>query len=81
MIQAMRPKGLAVVISVKVETGAEAEGGGKVVGLEDKLKYQSKGKIQKLSEVLEYAGRFFWVLLVSLFVFAPGLDEERPPLC
>ncbi|KAF2166062.1 hypothetical protein M409DRAFT_66947 [Zasmidium cellare ATCC 36951] len=66
MKYALRPKGYAVVISIKVETKqvdegqkaeGKAEGDGKFqVGLEDKLKYQSKGKVNSLSEVLEYAG-------------------------
>lgn len=67
MKYALRPKGYAVVISVKVETkqveggggegGGEGEGEGKFqVGLEEKLKYQSKGKVNSLGEVLEYAG-------------------------
>lgn len=56
MKYALRPKGYAIVISVKMES-KKLEGDEKFqVGLEDKLKYQSKGKINSLSEVLEYAG-------------------------
>lgn len=55
---ALRPKGYAVVISVRMESKQLGEGddGKFQVGLEDKLKYQSKGKVNSLSEVLEYAG-------------------------
>ncbi|KAK4494338.1 hypothetical protein PRZ48_014636 [Zasmidium cellare] len=58
MKYALQPKGYAIVISIQVETKqVEGEGDGTFqVGLEDKLKYQSKGKVNSLSEVLEYAG-------------------------
>lgn len=57
MITAMQPKGIAIVISLKVEAGqADGEEGQFNVGLEDKMTYQSKGKIQKLTEAMEYVG-------------------------
>ena len=56
MITAMRPKGVAVVISLKAESGQSGEDGQLTVSLEDKLKYQSKGKIEALTDVMEYAG-------------------------
>ena len=57
MITAMAPKGVAVVIALKQESKqVEGEEGQFQMALEDKLTYQSKGKIQKLSDVLEYAG-------------------------
>ncbi|KAF7195887.1 hypothetical protein HII31_02767 [Pseudocercospora fuligena] len=54
-IYALQPKGYAIVISIKQET-KEAGDGQYQVALEDKLKYQSKGKIENLSDVLYYAG-------------------------
>ena len=57
MIYALRPKGVAIVTSPKLETGkSEGEEGQVTVGLEEKMLYQSKGKIGKLTDVLEYAG-------------------------
>lgn len=55
MIYAMRPKGYAVVIALRQQTG-EGEDGNFVVDLIDKMKYQSKGKITKFTDVLEMAG-------------------------
>lgn len=55
MRHCLRPKGYAVVISLKTETKAAEDGGEATVSLEDKLKYQSKGKVTCLSDVLEYA--------------------------
>jgi hypothetical protein len=56
MIHALQPKGIAIVTSLKIEAG-KAEGEGEYnVGLEEKMLYQSKGKIGKLTDVLEYAG-------------------------
>ena len=52
----MAPKGVAVVISLKTESGQSGDDGNVTVSLEDKMKYQSKGKIEKLADVLEYAG-------------------------
>lgn len=54
MKYALRPKGVAIVISLKHETG-EADGEFKV-DLEDKIKYQSKGKVNSLTDVIEVAG-------------------------
>ncbi|KAK5173049.1 uncharacterized protein LTR77_003171 [Saxophila tyrrhenica] len=57
MIHALQPKGIAIVTSLKVEAGkVEGEEGQFNVGLEEKMLFQSKGKIGKLTEVLEYAG-------------------------
>lgn len=58
MLYALRPKGVAIVISLKQHSmqRTEAEGGGFTVALEDKIKFQSKGKIEKLTDVIEYAG-------------------------
>lgn len=56
MIYSLQPKGVAVVISIKTESGQQGEDGQLTVSLEDKMKYQSKGKIEKLADVLEYAG-------------------------
>lgn len=55
MIHALQPKGVAIVTSLKIESG-EAEEGQFKVGLEEKMLYQSKGKVGKLTDVLEYAG-------------------------
>ena len=57
MLYALRPKGVAIVISLKQDTG-KAEGSDDTfnVGLEDKIKYQSRGKADKLVDVLYYAG-------------------------
>lgn len=55
MIFAMAPKGIAVVVSVKVESKA-GDDGQVTVSLEDKMKYQSKGKIEHIADVMEYAG-------------------------
>ncbi|CAK4029251.1 Hypothetical predicted protein [Lecanosticta acicola] len=56
MLYGMRPKGYAIVISLKHETKRGENGEGGTVSLEDKMKYQSKGKIDNLSDVLYYAG-------------------------
>lgn len=57
MITAMQPKAIAVVISLKQESKqVEGQEGQFSMALEDKMTYQSKGKIQKLTDVLEYAG-------------------------
>lgn len=56
-LYALQPKGIAIVISVKQETGKKDEEGGQVtVGLEEKIKYQSRGKAEGLGDVLEFAG-------------------------
>ncbi|EME82779.1 uncharacterized protein MYCFIDRAFT_196246 [Pseudocercospora fijiensis CIRAD86] len=54
-VYALQPKGYAIVISIKQET-KEAGAGKFQVALEDKLKYQSEGKIENLRDVLYYAG-------------------------
>jgi len=56
MVYALQPKGIAIVISLKQRTGEADEQGKFTVGLEDKIKYQSRGKAEKLTDVLEYAG-------------------------
>lgn len=56
MITAMRPKAIAVVICPKMESGQTTGEDQLTLSMEDKLKYQSKGKVEKLSDVLEYAG-------------------------
>ncbi len=49
--------GVAIVTSLKTETGkAEGEDGQYNVGLEEKMLYQSKGRVGKLTDVMEYAG-------------------------
>lgn len=57
-IYAMQPKGYAVVISLKQESKQVKEGGEEAfsVSLEDKLKYQSKGKINDMQDVLYFVG-------------------------
>lgn len=55
MIYAMQPKGYAVVIALRQQTG-QADDGNFVVDLVDKMEYQSKGKITKFTDVLEFAG-------------------------
>jgi len=55
MKYALKPKGIAIVISIKHAT-EQAGDGQFTVGLEDKIKYQSKGKASSLTDVLEYAG-------------------------
>jgi len=52
MIHAMQPKAYAIVVSIRQES-VRAEG---TVSLEDKLRYQSKGKVERLGDVLEFAG-------------------------
>ena len=54
MRYAMRPKGYAIVIALRQQTG-QSEDGNFVVDLVDKMKYQSKGKITKFTDVLEFA--------------------------
>ena len=56
MIYAMQPKGYAVVIALKQTTGQQGDDGNFVVDLVDKMKYQSKGRIEKFTDVLEFAG-------------------------
>lgn len=55
MKYALKPKGIAIVISIK-QTSGEASDGQLKVDLEDKIKYQSKGKVESLKDVLEIAG-------------------------
>ena len=55
MIYAMQPKAISIVIQIKQESGEERDGQF-TVDLVDKMKYQSKGKVNSLSDVLEYAG-------------------------
>lgn len=55
MIYAMQPKGYAVVIALRQQTG-QADDGNYVIDLVDKMTYQSKGKITKFTDVLEFAG-------------------------
>lgn len=55
MIHALRPKGIALVTSLK-QKSEQGEDGQYSVGLEEKMLYQSKGKISNLGDVLEYAG-------------------------
>ena len=55
MITAMQPKAVAIVIAVKQES-QQAEGDNYTLSMEDKMTYQSKGKIQTLTDVLEFAG-------------------------
>ncbi|KAI7211678.1 hypothetical protein KC333_g7548 [Hortaea werneckii] len=71
MHYALRPKGVAVVVALKVESGKSegngedgggsggvggGEEGGFTVGLEDKILYQTKGRAKGLGDVLEFAG-------------------------
>ncbi|KAI7161233.1 hypothetical protein KC349_g2901 [Hortaea werneckii] len=69
MHYALRPKGVAVVVALKVESGKSEgngeDGGGSggggeegvfTVGLEDKILYQTKGRAKGLGDVLEFAG-------------------------
>ncbi|KAK3706836.1 hypothetical protein LTR37_012515 [Vermiconidia calcicola] len=57
MIYALQPKGIAIITSIKVQSGqAEGEEGQFNLGLEERMLFQSKGKIGKLADVLEYAG-------------------------
>ncbi|KAF2207261.1 hypothetical protein CERZMDRAFT_107827 [Cercospora zeae-maydis SCOH1-5] len=64
-IYALQPKGYAVIVALKQETkkvgsaGSAADGegeGGFQVSLDDKMKYQSKGRINNLEDALYYAG-------------------------
>ncbi|KAK5114753.1 hypothetical protein LTR85_010066 [Meristemomyces frigidus] len=55
MKYALKPKGIAIVVSLKQKTGEAADGQLKV-DLEDKIKYQSRGKAESLKDVLEFAG-------------------------
>lgn len=55
MVYALRPKGIAVLMALRLET-KETEGEQFQVSLEDKMKYQSKGKIEALTDVVYYAG-------------------------
>lgn len=54
-IYALQPKGYAIVISLKQETKQSADGEFQL-SLEDKMKYQSKGRINNLEDCLYYAG-------------------------
>ena len=54
-IYALQPKGYAIVISLKQETKQSADGEFQV-SLDDKMKYQSKGRINNLEDCLYYAG-------------------------
>ncbi|KAK3698047.1 hypothetical protein LTR37_017163 [Vermiconidia calcicola] len=57
MIYALQPKGIAIITSIKVQSGeAEGQEGQFNLGLEERMLFQSKGKIGKLPDVLEYAG-------------------------
>ncbi|RMX90390.1 hypothetical protein D0869_00142 [Hortaea werneckii] len=70
MHYALRPKGVAIVVALKVESGKSegngedgggsggggGEEGGFTVGLEDKILYQTKGRAKGLGDVLEFAG-------------------------
>ncbi|PPJ53948.1 hypothetical protein CBER1_05817 [Cercospora berteroae] len=58
-IYALQPKGYAVVIALKQETKQVSAGEGEgefQVSLNDKMKYQSKGRINNLEDALYYAG-------------------------
>lgn len=58
-IYALQPKGIAIVVALKLESGQTKTDGGEEqfqISMEDKMTYQSKGKIQKLTDILEYAG-------------------------
>lgn len=58
-IYALQPKGYAVVIALKQETKQVSAGEGEgefQVSLDDKMKYQSKGRINNLEDALYYAG-------------------------
>lgn len=58
-IYALQPKGYAVVIALKQETKQVSTGEGEgefQVSLDDKMKYQSKGRINNLEDALHYAG-------------------------
>ncbi|EME39491.1 hypothetical protein DOTSEDRAFT_75231 [Dothistroma septosporum NZE10] len=50
----LRPKGYAVVISIKQDS-VKQEDGTFTVSLEDKMKYQSRGKVNTLTDVVEFA--------------------------
>ena len=53
----MQPKAIAIVISLKLESGqAEGQDDAFTISMEDKIKYQSKGKVESLSDVLYHAG-------------------------
>lgn len=54
MKYAMRPKGYAIVIALRQQTG-QGEDGNFIVDLVDKMKYQSKGKITKFTDIVEFA--------------------------
>ncbi|KAK5137879.1 hypothetical protein LTR08_006648 [Meristemomyces frigidus] len=54
MRHALRPKGIAIVISLKQGSG-EGKDGQFMLDLEDKIKYQSRGKVSTLTDVLEIA--------------------------
>ncbi|GIZ42894.1 hypothetical protein CKM354_000614200 [Cercospora kikuchii] len=58
-IYALQPKGYAVIIALKQETKQVSAGEGEgefQVSLDDKMKYQSKGRINNLEDALYYAG-------------------------
>ncbi|KAK4546640.1 hypothetical protein LTR36_001857 [Oleoguttula mirabilis] len=55
MKYALQPKGIAIVISLKQRSG-EAADGQLQVDLDDRIKYQSRGKVGSLKDVLEWAG-------------------------
>lgn len=56
MVYALRPKGVAIVISLRQASGEAKEDGSVTLGLEEKIKYQSRGKLESLADVLYHAG-------------------------
>ena len=54
MKYAMQPKGYAIIIGLRQQTG-QSDSGDFVVDIVDKMKYQSKGKITEFKDILEYA--------------------------
>ncbi|TKA25071.1 hypothetical protein B0A50_06135 [Salinomyces thailandicus] len=55
MHYALRPKGVAIVIALE-QGSEEVEEGKFVVGLTDKITYQSKGKARSVEDLVELAG-------------------------
>ncbi|KAH9827759.1 hypothetical protein Tdes44962_MAKER09622 [Teratosphaeria destructans] len=57
VVYALRPKGVAIVVHARVESGRVEEGGGSLqVALEDRMRFQSRGRVEGLEDVMYHAG-------------------------
>nr|POE49314.1 hypothetical protein CFP56_32464 [Quercus suber] len=56
MVYALRPKGVALVVALKQASGEQAADGSVTLGLEEKIQYQSRGRLENLEDVVYHAG-------------------------